>query len=127
MRGPKIFLGLFLCLSNIIIIVPCVQVSGVRFPHTTDFGTLWKAFWQEVEASISAIMVFCYRISLAAWFERPDIVRENKTSLVLVPLEARVREENKNSNCNFKLRTPFFIPGTVLTGRRLFGATEIQG
>ena len=58
MRGQKIFLGLFLCLSNITIIVPRVQVSGVRFPHTTDFGTVWKTFWQEFEASISVITVF---------------------------------------------------------------------
>ena len=52
----KLILGIFLCLSIVIVIVAIVQISGeISANHQIDLQ--WELFWQQIEASISIIVV----------------------------------------------------------------------
>ena len=117
----KLVLGIFLCLSIVIVIVAIVQISGeISANHQIDLQ--WELFWQQIEASISIIVVSItgFRTLLGMRAQKKRHQSENRRERLqsyrdrLLRKALRRNPVDRDVNAN---RLPS-IPNATLTGMR---------
>ncbi|OTB13843.1 hypothetical protein K445DRAFT_13548 [Daldinia sp. EC12] len=125
-NSQKISLGLFLCLSLVMVCFSIVRVSGVRGELGLDVP--WKLFWQYVEASVAVTMgsLTVFRSLLTLPTRNSDEERRNRVEVVGLRSHEhfscrmrllRLRKEHLDLESQNSLPD---IPGATMTGMRTF-------
>ena len=119
----KLILGVFLCLSVVIIIVATVQISGeITANHNLDLQ--WELFWQQIEASISIIVVSItgFRTLLGMRAQRKREQSENRWERLQSYRQRLLRKALRRSPVDSSGNANGLpsIPNATLTGMRTF-------
>lgn len=111
----KIFLGLSLCLSVVIVTVVITQISGLHVPGSSTIDVVWEVYWQYVEAMV-AIIIVC----LSAF--RSFFIQHNtrNQSPPKRSWYAGVKASLTNKSSDKEAWELSHIPGATLTGIRTY-------
>lgn len=114
----KIFLGLSLCLSAVMIIVSIIRVASIGIPHTEATDIVWQVFWHWVECCI-AITVVSLAAFRAYFVEKSKRKRSREIKKWYSGIKAAMI--GKSSSRTRRPLPPLpEIPGATLTGMGIF-------
>ena len=111
----KIFLGLSLCLSAVIITVVITQISGLHVPGSSTIDVVWETYWQYVEAMV-AIIIVCLS-AFRSFFVQHNTRNQSPPKRSWYP-GVKASLTNKSSGKETYELLP--IPGATLTGMRTY-------
>ena len=119
----KIAVGVFLCLSLVMIIFAIVRATGVRTGNGSVDGS-WSFFWQQMESSTAVTM-----ISLTAFRSviSHSVSSRNKPWEASIPRFIRKFRNTSSASSEVLHLDGVIIPGAAMTGvGTLIGSIEVD-